>query len=232
MLCNVFLITAAVAGSVIYANNVRASQVETKALDFISTVESMKSVSQNYLDSERGYVENWAAYINEQQMTLPEALEFLRNINTNPARFIHIVDMDTFDAWTASYPPGKEQIDTYHQYQGELTECQIVGRYQLEETRAPAVSVGIRITLKSEIGTKDYLMLRAIPAEVLKKTWVFLAEYQSAEVGIMTKRGDYVIQSSTMKSLSFPEYIRGVSSKKGWNACRALCGSVRGRCGS
>ena len=75
-------------------------------------------------------------------------------------------------------------------------------------------------------------MLRAIPAEVLKKTWVFLAEYQSAEVGIMTKRGDYVIQSSTMKSLSFPEYIRGVSSKKGWNACRALCGSVRGRCGS
>lgn len=98
VLCNVFLITAAVAGSVIYANNVRASQVETKALDFISTVESMKSVSQNYLDSERGYVENWAAYINEQQMTLPEALEFLRNINTNPARFIHIVDMDTFDA--------------------------------------------------------------------------------------------------------------------------------------
>lgn len=179
MLCNVFLITAAVAGSVIYANNVRASQVETKALDFISTVESMKSVSQNYLDSERGYVENWAAYINEQQMTLPEALEFLRNINTNPARFIHIVDMDTFDAWTASYPPGKEQIDTYHQYQGELTEWeqavadsmmeayngtasqfQMVGRYQLEETLAPAVSVGIRITLKSGNGTKDYLFHR------------------------------------------------------------------------
>ena len=152
----------------------------------------MKSVSQNYLDSERGYVENWAAYINEQQMTLPEALEFLRNINTNPARFIHIVDMDTFDAWTASYPPGKEQIDTYHQYQAELTEWeqavadsmmeayngtasqfQMVGRYQLEETLAPAVSVGIRITLKSGNGTKDYLMLRAIPAEVLKKPGCF-----------------------------------------------------------
>lgn len=106
MLCNVFLITAAVAGSVIYANNVRASQVETKALDFISTVESMKSVSQNYLDSERGYVENWAAYINEQQMTLPEALEFLRNINTNPAR------SSTSWIWTplmrtASYPARK-----------------------------------------------------------------------------------------------------------------------------
>lgn len=80
---------------------------------------------------------------------------------------------------TASYPPGKEQIDTYHQYQGELTEWeqavadsmmeayngtasqfQMVGRYQLEETLAPAVSVGIRITLKSGNGTKDYLFHR------------------------------------------------------------------------
>lgn len=235
-ICNVFLITAAVAGSVIYANNVRASQVETQELDFISTVESMKSVSQNYLDSERGYVENWAAYINEQQMTLPEALEFLRNINTNPARFIHIVDMDTFDAWTASYPAGKERIDTYHQYKGELTDWeqtvadsmmeayngtasqfQVVGRYQLEETLTPAVSVGTRINLKDGDGTKGYLLLRAIPAEVLKRTWVFPAEYQSAEVGIMTKRGDYVIQSSSMKSISFPEYIRGYNFQDDFN---------------
>ena len=240
-ICNVFLITAAVAGSVIYANNVRASQIETKEQDFISTVESMKSVSQNYLDSERGYVENWAAYINEQQMTLPEALEFLRNINTNPARFIHIVDMDTFDAWAASYPPGKEQIDTYHQYKGELTEWeqavensmveayngtasqfQVVGRYQLEETLTPAVSVGTRITLKDGSGTKDYLLLRAIPADVLKRTWVFPAEYQSAEVGIMTKRGDYVIQSSSMKSISFPEYIRGYNFQNDFNQGESL----------
>lgn len=235
-ICNVFLITAAVAGSVIYANNVRASQVETQELDFISTVESMKSVSQNYLDSERGYAENWAAYINEEQMTLPEALEFLRNINTNPARFIHIVDMDTFDAWTASYPAGKERIDTYHQYKGELTDWEqtvadsmmeayngtasqfhVVGRYQLEETLTPAVSVGTRINLKDGDGTKGYLLLRAIPAEVLKRTWVFPAEYQSAEVGIMTKRGDYVIQSSSMKSISFPEYIRGYNFQDDFN---------------
>lgn len=74
----------------------------------------MKSVSQNYLDSERGYVENWAAYINEQQMNIAGGAGVSEKHNTNPARFIHIVDMDTFDAWTASYPPGKEQIDTYH----------------------------------------------------------------------------------------------------------------------
>lgn len=234
---NVLLMLLAVTASVIYAHNVRASQVQAKKQDFITTVESMKSVSQNYLDSERGYVEDWAACINGQQMTLPEALDFLRHINTNPARYIHIVDMDSFDAWTAGYPAGKEQIDTYHQYnrkdrteweksladtmleiyQGTAPQFSVVGRYQLEETLTPAVSVGTRITLKTGSGTKDYLLLRAIPSEVLKRTWVFPAEYQSAEVGIITRHGDYVIQSASMKSISFPEYIRGYNFEDDYN---------------
>ena len=48
-----------------------------------------KQVSQNYLDNERGYVKNLAHYISEHDMTLEEALEFLRGINTNRERFAH-----------------------------------------------------------------------------------------------------------------------------------------------
>ena len=70
----------------------------------------------NYLDSERGYVENWAFYINDRQMTREEALDFLRSINTNPGRYVHIVDMENFDAWSASYPAGHDEIDTYHRF--------------------------------------------------------------------------------------------------------------------
>lgn len=236
-ICNVVLMLVAVTASVIYAHNVRTSQVQGKKQDFIMTVESMKSVSQNYLDSERGYVKDWAEAINGLHMTLPEALDFLRHINTNPARFIHIVDMDSFDAWTASYPAGREQIDTYHQYRkegrtdweksvadsmfeiyrGTAPHFSVVGRYELEETLTPAVSVGTRITLQTDQGAKDYLLLRAIPSEVLKRTWVFPAEYQSAEVGIITNRGDYVIQSASMKSISFPEYIRGYNFAEDYN---------------
>ena len=236
-ICNIVLMLVTITASVIYAHNVRVSQEQGKKQDFIMSVESMKSVSQNYLDSERGYVQNWAAYINEQQMTLSEALDFLRHINTNPSRYVHIVDMDNFDAWTASYPEGKEAIDTYHQYNrkdrtdweksladtmleiynGTAPQFAVVGRYQLEETLTSAISVGTKITLKSGDGTKDYLLLRAIPSEVLRRTWVFPAEYQSAEVGIMTKRGDYVIQSASMKSISFPEYIRGYNFENDYN---------------
>mgnify|MGYP005954863459 FL=1 len=163
---NIVLMLVAVVVSLIYAYHVRTSQIEVKQADFISTVESMKSVSQNYLDSERGYVENWAFYINDRQMTREEALDFLRSINTNPGRYVHIVDMENFDAWSTSYPAGHDEIDTYHRFQGELKDWEqlmldamwemyngtapkftVVGRYQLDETVSPAVSVGARITL-------------------------------------------------------------------------------------
>ena len=64
LITNLVIMTLGIIASVFYAHNIRASQLQTKERDFISTVESMKSVSQNYLDSERGYVVNWAAYIN------------------------------------------------------------------------------------------------------------------------------------------------------------------------
>lgn len=40
---------------------------------FCSTMEGMKQVSGNYLKMEKGYAENWANYIERQNMTMDEA---------------------------------------------------------------------------------------------------------------------------------------------------------------
>lgn len=235
-LCNAAIMIAAITASLIYAKNQRANQLMTRQADFIATVESMKSVSQNYLDSERGYVHNWSKYISEENMTLKEALAFLRKINTNSSRFCHIVDMDTLDAWSAYYPEGEELIDTYQTFKGDTDEYEqrmvaslweifngteadfsVMGKYMLKESMSTAVSVGARATLQTENGPKDYLLLRAIPTDALKKSWVFPVEYQSAEVGIITRDGDYVVQSPSMKSLNFPEYIRGYNFQEDYN---------------
>lgn len=42
--CNILLMALAIATSFLYANNIRHQQISTKQSDFISTVESMKSV--------------------------------------------------------------------------------------------------------------------------------------------------------------------------------------------
>ena len=76
----------------------------------------MKQFSQNYINNEKGYVKDWAAYISGHDMTMGEALEFLRDINANEERFTHIVDMDSYEAYSSYYSPGEEKTDTYLEY--------------------------------------------------------------------------------------------------------------------
>lgn len=236
LVCNILLIVAILTGAVVYARNINNKQEDIKKEDFIRTIESMKKVSQNHLNSERGYVNNWAFYISEKDMTLEEALAFLRIINTDKTRFAHIIDMDTYEAYSSFYPEGSEKIDTYVQYKDKNVESEepfdeimqamfnqtedafhVLGKYRLSETQAMGVGVGTRVTLDTENGKKDYLLMRIIPVDELKKSWVFPTEYSNAEIGIITRSGDYVIQSSSMKSLNLIEYIRSYNFQNDYN---------------
>lgn len=236
ILCNVILIAIMVVAAVIYSRHIYRGQEENKKAGFIRTIESMKQVSQNYLDSEMGYVKDWSAYISEHNMTMEEALDFLRSINENKERYVHIVDMDTYEAYSIYYPKGKEQIDTYLRYKekkidtgvpfdeimesmfnGTAGKFALLGKYRLPETQSMGVAVGTKVTLLMNNQKKDYLMLRIIPVDILKKSWVFPTEYSSAEIGIITRGGDYVIQSESMKSLNFLEYIRGYNFQDDYN---------------
>lgn len=247
LICNVLLILAMLTAAWIYSRYISRTQTQSKEADFIRTVESMKQVSQNYLDGERGYVKNWSAYISSNHMDMEEALDFLRTINTNEKRFVHIVDMDTYEAYSAYYPKGEEKIDTYVRYKdtnieadlpfGEIMESmfkggdedkfEVLGKYRLQETQAMAVGIGTRVTLRTREGDKDYLMLRIVPVDEIKKSWVFPTEYSSAEVGIITRTGDYVIQSSSMKSQNFIEYIRGYNFQEDYNERDALLHTLK-----
>lgn len=234
--CNIILIILALAGSIIYSNFVYRTQQEARKDDFIRTIESMKQVSQNHLDSEKGYINDWAYYMSERNMTLSEALDFLRSINTDKDRFAHIIDMDTYEAYSSYYDEGLEAIDTYVKYKDKDVESEepfgdimedmfdgtdddfcVLGKYRLDETQAMGVGVGTRVTINVEDGTKDYLLMRIIPVDELKKSWVFPTEYSTAEIGIITRSGDYVIQSPSMKSLNFTEYIRGYNFENEYN---------------
>lgn len=46
----------------------------------------MKQISENYLNNEKGYVNDWAAYISSVGMTRKEAIEYISKTNTQPER--------------------------------------------------------------------------------------------------------------------------------------------------
>ena len=236
LICNIALIIIMFIGANHYSRFINRNQEKNKREDFVRSVESMKQVSQNYLNSERGYVRNWAHYISDNDMTMEEALTFLRTINTDNNRYAHIVDMDTYDAYSSYYPEGSEYIDTYVKYKeldveaeepfGEIMQSMfegtddtfsVLGKYRLPETQAMGIGIGIRVTISTDEGKKDYLLLRIMPVDEVKKSWVFPTDYASAEIGVITRAGDYVIQSSSMKSLNFIEYIRTYNFQNDYN---------------
>lgn len=56
-----------------------------------------------------------------------------------------------------------------------------------------------------------------IPIESIRKIWIFPVEYQDAEIGVITKSGDYVIDSTGMRSRSFLDFIRGYNFEDDYN---------------
>lgn len=234
---NVVFITASISTSIIYSKNVQDNQQNNNLTNFITNIESLKQVSQNYINNEINSVNNWSNYISIENKNLDNALDYLRKINTNKKRYAHIIDMDNFKAYSSFYPKGEEKITIYEKYfYDNITEYEhsfknnmlkifneqssltVLGKYAIPETSGgQALSVGKRVTIKTDNGNKDYLLLRVIPIDEIQKNWIFPTAYKSAEVGIITRKGDYVIQSSSMKSMSFLEFIRGYNFQDDYN---------------
>ena len=79
---NVLMILAALGVVAVYSQTTRQRRVAMETDSFQTTVESMKQVSQSYFELEYGYVQDWAAYIEAQSMTQDQALDYLRQANS------------------------------------------------------------------------------------------------------------------------------------------------------
>ena len=248
---NILLIFTAVLSSLNYSNHVRNEKMQMEIDAFCSTMEGMKQVSANYLNMEKGYAENWASYIKSQNMDMQEALAYIRENNAQKDRYAHIVDMDTYEAYSTYEKNGDNSVGCYKEFRdgGNQTDqifiknmeqmfaadneqINVLGKYKIKEAQVTVISVGTRVSLRtegtgldssaSEPGTRDYLLLRVIPVEKMKDIWVFPVEYTAAEVGMITKSGAYVIQSASMKSYNFLEFIRSYNFENDYNKVNEL----------
>ena len=234
MACNAVLLLAVIFFATGYAHSVRRDQEQAERETFCSMIETMKQLSTRYLESEEHYVDDWVAYIESQGMTEEQALEYLRTANSRTDRYAHIVDMDTGEARSTYLREDGDAVSAYQDFaklegaRAELFlgimqqmfrgERAVLGKYRVQETQITVVSVGGPVRLRMADGTdKTYLLLRVIPVESMKRNWIFPTEYASAEIGLITDRGDYVIQSASMRSENFLEFIRAYNFAEDYN---------------
>lgn len=245
---NIVLVLAGIISSLQYSNYIQKNNTEKEIDMFCGTVESMKQISANYLKLELGYANDWAKYISSQKMTVEEALAYIRTTNDQPDRYAHIVDMDTFEAYsTYENENGDDTVTCYQKFyeQGSDTdhifienmrqmfsekddEVNVLGKYRADESQIIVISVGTHVRLVDENGkSRNYLLLRLIPVESIRKIWIFPVEYQEAEIGVITKSGDYVIASKGMRSLSFLDFIRGYNFEDDYNQVDVLAEELK-----
>ena len=237
LLCNVILGLGMILTAFFYSRYNQEQKNIMKVDAFCTTVESMKQVSENYLSTEKGYVDDWAAYISSQHMTAEEALEYIRTTNTHTDRAAHLVDMEDMSArstterngtyWVHCYDEMLKQNTIYsnnfldkmqEMFAGETDKVPVLGKYRVGELQRTVISVGTKVTIREEDGSdRDYLLLRLIPVEYLQKSWIFPTEFPTAEISMITRDGGYVIQSPSLRSSSFTSFIRGYNFENDYN---------------
>ena len=234
ILCNAVLMMAAVLFTLFYSHNVKASQERLMLENFCTTVDTMKKISQRYLTDELVDARNWVDYIEAKHMSIEEALEYMRLSDGEEDREAHIVDMDTYEAWSTKVTNGSNLIGRYLDYfesEEPLWQeyCQrmqkmfrgeqyLLGKYLIRESQRSVISVGVPVKLRLENGMdKDYLLLRVVPVDRMRELWLFPTSYTVAEIGLIAKNGDYVINSNAMRSENFMEFVRSYSFPENYN---------------
>ena len=230
-----------------YSHRVVNQKNAVRLDSFRNSVEVLRSVSESYLRTEKGYVDDWVAYITAQDMTAEEAMEYIATTNTYVNRVAHLVDVDDWSARSTEWYNGVPWVHRYEKMVnssdvGERAflekmkrlmdskpgDVMVLGKYRVgEASQRTVVSVGAPVPIRQADGThKKLLLLRLVPVEYLQSSWVFPATFDGAEVSLIARDGGYVVQSPSMRSSSFLEFIRGYNFQDNYNRVNDLAAQL------
>ena len=115
-------------------------------------------------------------------------------------------------------------IQKMHQifYAGK-DEVPVLGKYRVGESQRTVISVGTQVMIREADGRdRAYLLLRLIPVEYMQTSWTFPTEFPAAEIDLISRDGGYVIQSPSMRSRSFLDFIRAYNFQDDYNKVNEL----------
>ena len=221
---NVIIMVSMIVFVVIYSVTANINTRQTQIEHFENTTITMENVTENYLEGEQRICDVWAHYINSEDMTMENAVAFIRVSHVLPNASAHIVYKDTLrglstiakkgttDVFEVSY----ENLD----FLKDTSWISPIGKsinisraYTNSFNGEQSIAFCNFVTLKESGETRDAILLRILPVSELKSKWVFpKEEYESAELSIIDEDGDYIIKGNSFKNSSFFEYYKSYNS--------------------
>ena len=187
---------------------------------FENTTISMEHVTENYLEGEQRICDVWAHYINSENLTMEDAVSFIRVSHVHQFASAHLIYTDTLTGLSTrpmnddpnDYTVSYEHVDLL----GDMnwisktgTSINVSRAYTNPINGEQSIAFCNFITLQEAGGAKEAVLLRVLPISELEAKWVFpQEEFKNAELSIIDSNGGYVIKGHSFKNSSFFEFYR------------------------
>ena len=95
VIVNIIIMISMVTFVVVYSNVEAKENTQTQIEHFETTTITMEHVTENYLEGEQRVCDVWAHYINSEELTIDDAISFIRISHVLPNASAHVVFKDT-----------------------------------------------------------------------------------------------------------------------------------------
>ena len=219
---NVIIMIAMLIFVVLYSDFENSNATQMQIEHFENTTITMKHVTENYLEGEQRICDVWAHYINSKDMTIEEAVSFIRISHVLPNASAHIVFADTLSGLsTKSRQDSPDNFAVTYERMEFLNDVNWIGEIgnSINVTRAytnpvngeQSIAFCNTVTVHDpDTGTlRDAILLRVLPIAELEEKWIFpKEEFANAELSMIDADGDYIIKGHSYKNSNLFEFYR------------------------
>ncbi|MBP5217156.1 MAG: response regulator [Bacilli bacterium] len=225
ILVNIFIMLGMLSFVAVYSTLGSRAATQRQIEHFENTTITMEHVTENYLEGEQRICDVWAHYINANDMSLDDAVSFIRVSHVLPAASAHIVYADTLTGLSTRAKVGST-ADYGVSYVGmtdllndtswikpiEESSINISRAYTnpINGEQSIAFCNFVNVKDPDNAGSKkSAILLRLLPVSELTGKWTFpQEEFQNSEFSIIDADGDYIIKGHSFKNSSFFEFYR------------------------
>ena len=220
-------VMAVILAFVVIYSRYRSSEVyKTQVANFESTTVAMEQVTANYLRDEQRICDIWAHYINESDMTLEEAAEFVRTAHVLKNTSAHLIYIDTLTGVSTRPKPNApndnsvsyKKIDLLGNMEwiadiGEAVNVSRAFTNPISGEQSLAFVNKITVNDAESGGKRASVLMRIVPLSDIESTWVFpQGVFDEAELSAIDSSGNYIIRGKSFKNSNFFEFYRSYNT--------------------
>ena len=224
IIVNVFIMFSVLTFVILYSTTENKNTTQRQIEHFENTTITMEHVTENYLEGEQRICDVWARYIDSENMTIDEAIDFIRVSHVLPNASAHIVYLDTLSGLSTRTHNGS--TDDYSVSYARLNllndvswinpigeSINISRSYTNPVNGEQSIAFCNFVTLEDTGDGSRAILLRVLPISELMEKWVFpQEEFENAELSIIDSNGDYIIKGHSFKNSSFFEFYKSYNT--------------------